>query len=690
MGSPVWEAVHSSALQPQDAGDGRQDAGPSVGAPAASNEDEDLGGAQRGDEPPRRPAGPPRSLLRRAMAPPASPRSRARSPLRGLVVVPRTPQLQAAEDDLSLALVALVLGNRPFVSPEMVRNHLLQFYGITEDRASVRRTRPDDFIVRFSSVVDLERVLTSATPAGAPFRLRWRRRSRLFMASAGAFRFKVLVGMKGIPAHAHSAEVAQAILGSSCARVELASPVAVQDPEDERELFVAAWCAHPDLIHDEMIMAVPEKEEDHDGGSPLYLRPHEIIHTEVPALRYLVRTRIVEFQDWHTPPPSSDDEDDIQRDDDSDSGDSNFNGYHPGEQPSGGGGRRPRNTRFGASGDPRLSNGWGPAFRAREAKSVIRVGDVACPVASVGGAPCRIFGSRIPAARLTGETCSPDMLAMRSAGGIGGSHPVISPVDDPMRMEAALSEGLPATPVAPEVCPHTVDILPHKRSPNLCFQGYSGRILDLEFESWVAPARQLNLGPLYGPESMPGFGPHRFDDNGSTVDRGLPVEVNLYLSGPEDLRSAPNSPRGAQEDGSLVVLPAPPMDEQAPAQPINVDTFIDSFRKPLEQPILLSPPRLRSTRLARSHNRTDEELVPKRSARLAAKYRHKEPRPEDQARKVMMRKFDIDVATEHPDTTTFEEFQVAFKLPLSPSKREAMGVLLSGRKQRGSHPVRAA
>ena len=437
-------------------------------------------------------------------------------------------------------------------------------------------------------------------------------------------------------------------------------------------------------------MAVPEKEEDHDGGSPLYLRPHEIIHTEVPTLRYLVHIRIVEFQDWHTPPPSSSDEDDIHRDDDSDSGDSNFNGYHPREQPSGGGGRRPRNTCYGASEDPRLNNGWGPAFRAREAKPVIRVGDVACPVASVGGAPCRIFGSRIPAARRTWETCSPDMLAVSSAGGTGGSHTVISTVDDPMRVEAALSGGLPVTPVTTEVCPHTVDIFPHKRSPNHCSQGYSGRILDLEFERWVALARQLKLGPLYAPEAMTGFGPHRFDDNASKVDRGLPVEVNLYLSGPEDICSAPNSPRGAQEDGSLLGLPAPPIDGQVPAQPLNVDTFIDSFRKLLEQPILLSPPRLRTTRLARSRNRTDEELVPKRSARLAAKYRHKEPRPEDQARKIMMRKFDIDVATEHPDIATFEEFQVAFKLPLSPSKREAMGVLLFGRKQRGSHPVRAA
>ena len=113
-------------------------------------------------------------------------------------------------------------------------------------------------------------------------------------------------------------------------------------------------------------MAVPEPEEEHDGGSPLYLRPHEIIHDEVPALRYLVRLRIIEFQDWHTPPPSSGDHYDIGDDEDSD--DSNYNGFHPGFS-SGGGGSRPRTTRFGGAGEPRLGHGSGPAFRARESRA---------------------------------------------------------------------------------------------------------------------------------------------------------------------------------------------------------------------------------------------------------------------------------------------------------------------------------
>ena len=100
----------------------------------------------------------------------------------------------------------------------------------------------------------------------------------------------------GLPVPGVGRYEGQTILGSSCARVDIANPEAVADPGDERELFVATWCAHPDLIPDEKIMAVPEWEEEHDGGSPLYLRPHEIIHDEVPALRYLVRLRIVEFR----------------------------------------------------------------------------------------------------------------------------------------------------------------------------------------------------------------------------------------------------------------------------------------------------------------------------------------------------------------------------------------------------------
>lgn len=73
------------------------------------------------------------------------------------------------------------------------------------------------------------------------------------MASAGAFTFWVLMGMTHVPAHARSVLVAERILGSSYARIELApSSVVVED--DDRELFVAAGCVHPSLVPDMKII----------------------------------------------------------------------------------------------------------------------------------------------------------------------------------------------------------------------------------------------------------------------------------------------------------------------------------------------------------------------------------------------------------------------------------------------------
>lgn len=54
--------------------------------------------------------------------------------------------------------------------------------------------------------------------------------------------------------------------------------------------------------------------------------------TEVPGLRYLVRLRLVAFQDWSTPPPSPDgrDGDDGAGGDGDDDGADRANGHAPG------------------------------------------------------------------------------------------------------------------------------------------------------------------------------------------------------------------------------------------------------------------------------------------------------------------------------------------------------------------------
>jgi hypothetical protein len=184
--------------------------------------------------------------------------------------------------------------------------------------------------------------------------------------------------------------------------------------------------------------------------------------------------------------------------------------------------------------------------------------------------------------------------------------------------------------------------------------------------------------------------------------------VDLCLSGPDECGSGQTSPKPSpvepeQAGGSLpsVQIDFSAIQEGAggggPATPVvvggapdatattSIEDFIAAFKKPLTQPILLSPPRLRRTRAerARAGELDDSELVPKRSARLAAKSKHREQKPEAQARKVMMKRLGLEeVVTELPDEASFKEFQTAFALPLSASTREAMQVLFSGRSYR--------
>jgi hypothetical protein len=106
------------------------------------------------------------------------------------------------------------------------------------------------------------------------------------------------------------------------------------------------------------------------------------------------------------------------------------------------------------------------------------------------------------------------------------------------------------------------------------------------------------------------------------------------------------------------------------------DDFVSSFKKPLDPPVILSTLKLRQTRSTRAaaQEPNDEELIPKRSARLAAKSKHREPKPEAQARKVMMKRLSVHVDTELPDEASFVEFQTAFTMPLSEPTKDAGSV----------------
>jgi hypothetical protein len=104
-----------------------------------------------------------------------------------------------------------------------------------------------------------------------------------------------------------------------------------------------------------------------------------------------------------------------------------------------------------------------------------------------------------------------------------------------------------------------------------------------------------------------------------------------------------------------------------------VQSFIEAFKRLLQQPLITSPPKLRITKDPKVAD--DSDFVPKRSACLAAKSRFRAEKPDAQARKVLMKKLELEVEMEKPDEAFFEEFQqVVATTPLHVT-REAMEAL---------------
>lgn len=242
-----------------------------------------------------------------------------------MVVVPHSNELEVAELDLRLALVAMVAGTRPPVSPRMVRNYLNSFLGIID--VSVHSHDPEDFIVRFARSEDRDLTLRAVVP-NTPFTLIWHPWRRTSLASAGAFHYQVLVGMTRVPLHVKNTAMAQAILGTPA---PTSSPRRWMSRRQKMtgSSFVAAWCLHPSLVPDEKTIFIPEPNVRIPRNA-LYLDADEVILNKLPGLRYLVHLRIIEYLDWSMLPPSYDDGG-YHRDDDSDgSDDNNHNRRHPG------------------------------------------------------------------------------------------------------------------------------------------------------------------------------------------------------------------------------------------------------------------------------------------------------------------------------------------------------------------------
>ncbi|KAK8458054.1 hypothetical protein SEVIR_3G293402v4 [Setaria viridis] len=115
--------------------------------------------------------------------------------------------------------------------------------------------------------------------------------------------------------------------------------------------------------------------------------------------------------------------------------------------------------------------------------------------------------------------------------------------------------------------------------------------------------------------------------------------------------------------------PTAPAPVAAAPTAASVAAFIDSMRLPLQEPLIKSPPRTRTSRVV------DDDWIPRRSVRLAAKSAFRDPNHEKQARRVLMNKWagrPEGAVTNTPDDMIATKFHEAFANAHPSSRREAM------------------
>jgi hypothetical protein len=102
----------------------------------------------------------------------------------------------------------------------------------------------------------------------------------------------------------------------------------------------------------------------------------------------------------------------------------------------------------------------------------------------------------------------------------------------------------------------------------------------------------------------------------------------------------------------------------------SVTAFVDSFRLPLEEPLIKATPRAWIPR------RRDADWTPRRSVRLAAKAASRDPNPVRQTKRVLINKWKPGhVNSDTPDSTVHNEFHKVFAETSPTARREAMSIL---------------
>lgn len=397
---------------------------------------------------------------------------------------------------------------------------------------------------------------------------------------------------------------------------------------DDREFFVSAWCWHPSYIPAEQVIFIPEPQ-----------LPGVLVEDRLPGLWYLVRTRLVAYQDWSTPPPS------LPRDDDVDDGHGDGAGGEDGGEagggsPSGGEVDYCPTPRRDSGSDASLDSNYNRHHPGQSCgllpESPVSMLGVPSAVL-VGSVPCPLRRQKSLASSLAAPCATPSMLISQASPCLGFVGRFLS-VAPALLHDGRSSCSLPpvhvdwwAETVQLELTAAPTTIVPH--GPGTSLGPPSGRDPD-----WWG---DMVLQEFVRAESRPGESLDPGRPSAEAAGSALTVTPSTDSAVPE-----PSPPRG----------PMPSM--------------VERLCVPLRTPVLRGQPRLR-------RSKTPVPASPlRRSARIAAAPR--QSNMTTQAQSVLLKKLGEQAPSPPSALETAKLCKLAFQWPLSDACHSNLQALLGG------------
>lgn len=459
------------------------------------------------------------------------------------------------------------------------------------------------------------------------------------------FEFRVIVALSNVPLHARNLEVAQTALGPACANLDF-SDYRDRPLIDDREFFVSASCWHPSFIHPQQIVYIPEPRV-----------PGVVFDDHLPGLTYLVRARLVAYQDWRAPPaaPGNDG-----------ANDGDGGGHGPGQhQGPGGGGPGLDDDALEEGGDgevdddppPAGSQSVSTAHGTLATQDTVRIGQVSCPLRGESDRWPLLSAPRTPAPRCTkprslldGEDLQPKFSGLYREAIAASPSPMLRrvPVSSPVGFIGRFLA----------------------IAPNLLQDGRSSQSAVVVFDDWWASCVQ---GELSAAHSQPAAREHANEEDAAQEDWWSTV-VDAEFARPQQLGAVDVSAvalvaeLGQQEPAELGFGDAG-TSAAPPATPRTILTNLEGrLCIPMETPLLKEKPRLR-----RAKTPATVQSI-RRSARIAATPR--EPNVNAQARVVLLKKLGFHTDSPAGGHDTAQLCRRAFQQPLSDASHANLQKLL--------------